>query len=75
MSDIAVITLLVTILIALLGVAFGYGILTNKVNGHSKDIERLDATYKTIDTKLDTICNKVAGIEATLAEQKRERKT
>ena len=69
MTDIAVVALLVTIIIALLGVAFGYGILTNRVNGHSKDLEKLELTYKTIDNKLDTICNKVASLEAILKER------
>ena len=69
MTDIAVVALLITVVIALLGVAFGYGILTNKVNTHSQDIERLETSYKGIDSKLDTICNKVASIETTLKER------
>lgn len=57
---------LVTIIIALLGVVFGYGMLTNRVNTHGKDIEKLETAYKSIDSKLDTICNKVASIETEL---------
>lgn len=59
----------VTILLALLGVVFGYGILTNKVNVHAKDIEKLETAYKNIDVKLDLICNKVASIETSLKER------
>ena len=68
--DISMVAVLVTILLALLGVVFGYGILTNKVNVHARDIEKLEASYRTIDTKLDIICDKVAGIEATLKTKK-----
>ena len=67
--DISIVAVLVTILLALLGVVFGYGILTNKVNTHSKDIEKLETAYKNIDNKLDIICNKVASIETTLNER------
>lgn len=64
--DISSIALLITILLALLGVVFGYGMLTNKVNNHGKDIDKLETAYKSIDSKLDTICNKVASIETEL---------
>ena len=68
--DISMVAVLVTILLALLGVVFGYGVLTNKVNVHTKDIEKLETAYKNIDSKLDIICNKVASIETTLNERK-----
>ena len=67
--DISLVAILVTILLALLGVVFGYGVLTNKVNVHTKDIEKLELSYKNIDNKLDIICNKVASIETTLNER------
>jgi len=68
--DISMIAILVTILLALLGVVFGYGVLTNKVNVHAKDIEKLENSYKNIDAKLDIICNKVASIETVIQERK-----
>ncbi len=64
--------LLITILIALIGSAVGYGVLVNKVADHGKSIERLQKTYDTIDQKLDEICEKVASILATLAERERK---
>lgn len=64
--DVTMVAIMVTILLALLGVVFGYGILTNKVNNHEKDITKLEDSYKNIDYKLDTICNKVASIETEL---------
>ena len=67
--DISMVAVLVTILLALLGVVFGYGVLTNKVNVHTKDIDKLETAYKSIDSKLDIICNKVASIETTLKER------
>ena len=68
--DVSLVAILVTILLALLGVVFGYGVLTNKVNVHAKDIEKLELSYKNIDTKLDAICNDVAVIKSTLEERK-----
>ncbi len=68
--DTATVAVLITILLALLGVVFGYGVLTNKVNVHAKDIEKLELSYKNIDSKLDVICNKVASIETSLKERK-----
>ncbi len=64
--DISTIAILVTILLALFGVVFGYGMLTNRVNTHSKDIDKLETSYRSIDSKLDSICNKVASIETEL---------
>ena len=69
--DISLVAVLVAILLALLGVVFGYGILTNKVSNHSKDIEKLETSYKSIDSKLDVICNKVASIETSLKEREK----
>ena len=62
--------LLITILIALVGAAVGYGTLLNKVNSHSTSIEKLEASYTIIDQKLDTICNQVARVETVLKERK-----
>ncbi len=67
--DISMIAVLITILLALLGVVFGYGVLTNKVNVHGRDIEKLELSFKSIDGKLDIICNKVASIETSLKER------
>jgi len=67
--DGSTVAILITILLALLGVVFGYGVLTNKVNNHGKDIEKLETSYKNIDSKLDAICNDVAAIKSTLRER------
>lgn len=69
MTDVSVIAILITVLLALMAFAFGYGILTNKVNGHDKEIIELKQSYKTIDAKLDDICNKVGRIETVLKER------
>ncbi len=64
--DAAIIGVVVTVLLALLGLAYGYGSLTNKVKGDRYDIEEIKKSFRDyqvdnkadhalITTKLDTI--------------------
>ncbi len=64
--DTGLFAVLITVLLSLIGFAFGYGALSNKVNSHSRAIEKLESSTKRIDEKLDIIITKIAVIEAGL---------
>ncbi len=72
--DASIIGLVIVVLLALLGLAVGYGGLRQQVKNHGDDIKELKTSYKNIDEKLNSICNDVAGILATLKEQARREK-
>ena len=60
------IAILVTVLLALVGFAFGYGILTAKQRADRFDIEELKTCYRQIDSKMDDIRNTVTRIDTRL---------
>ena len=52
--DNALIGVLVTVLVALLGLSYGYGVLTNKVKSNRHDIEKQDKEHKDTIVQLRT---------------------
>jgi len=64
--DTSLLIILVTILVALFGVAFGYGILTQKVRSNRLDIQEEKKNYKAIDNKLDDLSERTSRVEAVL---------
>jgi len=64
--DTSLAAILITILLAIIGFAFGYGILTNKVSTQAREIKEMKDSYKLIDAKLDTIANKLSAVETVL---------
>ena len=64
--DAALVGVLVTVLLAILGITFGYGVLTNKVSNNRKDINDIwdwlqnyqkenKSDHNQINSKLDNI--------------------
>ncbi len=72
MIDTSVVAILITLLIAVIGVSFGYGLLTDKVKNHQIAIEKLENSYKDIDEKLDLIANRLTSIESALREKDKQ---
>ena len=72
--DTALLAVFISIIITLVGVAFGYGMLTQKVKSTRSDLERectarrisedeLKRVYEKIDNKLDDICDRSTALE------------
>ena len=66
--DTGLAAVLITILLSIIGFAFGYGMLSQKVNAHSLAIKELESSAKLIDAKLDIIITRTAVIEALAAK-------
>ena len=62
--DVGLVAILVTVILTIIALSFGYGILTQKVTDHSKRQDELDKQFKTIDDKLDKVCGSVQALEA-----------
>jgi len=73
--DTSVVAILITLIIAVIGVSFGYGILTNRVSSHQRDIEKLQKSYDLIDAKLDLVISKIVTIETVLRIQAQNRES
>jgi len=58
--------LLVTLILAIISAAFGYGSLTNAVNQNAQDIGELKVEYKTIIEKLNNIDKSISSIETEI---------
>lgn len=56
------------IILALVAMGVGWGVLKERINNQSKDISKIEASYKAIDTKLDSICDKVSAIEVKVGK-------
>ena len=56
------------IILALVAMGVGWGVLKERTNNQSKDISKIEASYKAIDTKLDSICDKVSAIEVKVGK-------
>ena len=50
--DAALIGVIITVLIALLTMAYGYGVLSNKVKVNAKDIEKQEVAHKELITQI-----------------------
>ena len=64
--DMGVIAIFITVLLSVVATSFGYGILTNKVAGHTADIKEMKAEDKIIGEKLDDLRMLVQRIESKL---------
>jgi len=64
--DGGIIAVFVSLILAVVGISFGYGILTNKVSSARYDIQEIKKKYDDIDGKLDDLCILVKKIETLL---------
>jgi membrane protein insertase Oxa1/YidC/SpoIIIJ len=64
--DVGLIAILITVLLAIIGAAFAYGALTNKVARNTADIKEIWGKYDEIDKKLDDLCLEVRSLSALL---------
>lgn len=64
--DGGIIAVLVSLILAVIAVSFGYGVLTNKVTSARYDIQEMKKKYDDIDNKLDALCISLNKIETKL---------
>jgi len=64
--DMGTIAVLVTLLLSIVATAFGYGMLTNKVSGHTSEIKEMKSEDKIIGKKLDDLRMLVQRIESKM---------
>ena len=67
--DSGIIAIFITLLISIVGVSFGYGILTSKVSSNRLEIEAIKKRYDIIDRKLDEVRLMVSRIEGKLNKE------
>ena len=56
----------IPILLAIIGLAYKYGILNARVKGNYNNVKELKECYDNLDDKLDSIVKKVTRIETIL---------
>lgn len=68
-----VITAIVTAILALIGLAYGYGYLNARVKSNEKRATKIEECYATVDSKLDIISDKITRIETVIFNGRRKR--
>jgi len=64
--DSGIVAIFITIILSTVATSFGYGILTNKVSGHTSDIKEMKSEDKIIGKNLDDLRMLVQRIESKL---------